>query len=78
MPVVHNLQAYGMMGWRVGYLAYPDAQSAADPNLEDQLIKVQDTVPICPTQMSMHVALGALKHGRQWVVDRVQGLEGNR
>lgn len=67
-----------MMGWRVGYLAYPDAPSAADPNLEDQLIKVQDTVPICPTQMSMHVALGALQHGRQWVVDRVQGLEGNR
>jgi len=30
-----------MMGWRIGYLAYPEA-------LGQQLLKAQDTIPICP------------------------------
>jgi hypothetical protein len=34
------LQAYGMMGWRVGYIAYP----TADERLGMELLKVQDTV----------------------------------
>jgi hypothetical protein len=37
-----NWQAYGMMGWRVGYLAYPDFEG--DDALGRELLKVQDTV----------------------------------
>merc|ERR1712107_630174 len=51
---------YGMMGWRVGYLAYP-------PRLHDQLMKAQDTIAICPTIMSQKAALAALSKGRSWV-----------
>lgn len=67
-------KAYGMMGWRVGYLAYPDA--AAHEDLGSELLKVQDTIPICPTQVSQLVALESLKEGRGWVTERVQQLEG--
>ena len=37
-------------------------------------MKVQDTVPICPTQLSQVVALGAVHAGRAWVQERVEGL----
>jgi len=63
-------KAYGMMGWRIGYLAYPSA-------LAPQLLKVQDTIPICPTQISQHAALGALVAGSEWVQTKVQGLAVN-
>jgi katanin p60 ATPase-containing subunit A1 len=61
-----------MMGWRMGYLAYP-------PAIAPQLLKVQDTIPICPTQISQAAALGALGDGagRPWVRERVAGLAGN-
>lgn len=36
-----TLQAYGMMGWRVGYIAYPTADGG---RLGAELLKVQDTV----------------------------------
>ena len=35
-------KAFGMMGWRVGYIAHP-------PALGPDLLKAQDTVAICPT-----------------------------
>lgn len=35
------LQAYGMMGWRVGYLAFPEDGTGS---LAAELVKVQDTV----------------------------------
>ena len=41
-----------MMGWRVGYVAFP-------PELALQLLKAQDTIVICPAVMSQKVALGA-------------------
>lgn len=66
-------KAYGMMGWRVGYIAYPD-----NSDLAMNLLKVQDTIPICPTQISQHVALGALEAGHVWVSERVKELERNR
>ncbi|GAB5354303.1 hypothetical protein AAMO2058_000107300 [Amorphochlora amoebiformis] len=34
-------KAYGLMGWRIGYIAFPE-------NLVEPLVKVQDTIPICP------------------------------
>ena len=44
-------QAYGMMGWRVGYIAYPST-NGQEGELGMQLLKVQDTIPICPPQLS--------------------------
>ena len=67
-------KAFGMMGWRVGYLAYPNG----DPRVGEELAKVQDTIPICPTQISQEVALGALEAGRGWAEERVAGLARNR
>lgn len=37
-----------MMGWRVGYIAYPEDGSGA---LAAQLLKVQDTIPVCGAQL---------------------------
>lgn len=68
------LQAYGMMGWRTGYLAYKDQGD----RLSDQLQKIQDTIPICPPQLSMHVALHAVKAGRNWVEQQLETLLENR
>ena len=47
-------KCYGMMGWRMGYLAY----AASNLELAESLLKVQDTIPICPTQISQYMALG--------------------
>lgn len=64
-------KAFGMMGWRVGYLAFP-------PSLLPELMKVQDTIAICPTVVSQKVALAALGAGREWVKERVRGLKENK
>ena len=60
-------KAYGMMGWRVGYAAFP-------PSLGPQLFKTQDTIVICPTVVSQKVAIGALDTGRAWVDERIASL----
>jgi len=60
-----------MMGWRIGYLAYPEA-------LGQQLLKAQDTIPICPPVMSQKAALGALQAGGAWVRRQVSSLDVNR
>ena len=67
-----------MMGWRVGYLALPSAAGGAARGLFAEVSKVQDTIPICPSQLGMEVALGALEEGRGWVAERVAGLAPNR
>ena len=69
-------KAYGMMGWRIGYIAYPKAR--ADMDLGKELLKVQDTIPICPAVVSQYAALGALEEGSTWVAQYVEGLEKNR
>jgi katanin p60 ATPase-containing subunit A1 len=70
-PHILNLfsfsKAFGMMGWRVGYLAFP-------PSLKPELFKVQDTLVICPAVASQRVALGAVAAGRGWVSSRVAAL----
>ncbi len=73
-------KAYGMMGWRVGYLAF-----SKDCGLGGQLAKVQDTIPICPPALSQVVAAAALEPGATgveggpgWVAGKVAGLVGNR
>uniref|UniRef100_A0A7N0ZWX6 Aminotransferase class I/classII large domain-containing protein n=1 Tax=Kalanchoe fedtschenkoi TaxID=63787 RepID=A0A7N0ZWX6_KALFE len=67
-------KAYGMMGWRVGYIAYPTDV----PGLTDQLLKVQDNIPICASIISQHLALYSLEVGPQWVTDQVKDLVKNR
>jgi len=57
---------------RVGYIGYQGAALGA------QLLKVQDTIPICPPQLSQHLALGAVAAGRPWVAERVAAIAGNR
>ncbi|KEF42219.1 MAG: aspartate aminotransferase [Cyanobium sp. CACIAM 14] len=52
-------KAYGMAGWRVGYAAVPR-------QLLGPLTKVQDTVLICPCQVSQRAALAALEAGPAW------------
>jgi len=64
-------KAYGMMGWRVGYLAYPE-------RLHGELMKVQDTIAICPSVIGQKAALAALGAGRSWVRVQVKGLAENR
>merc|ERR1711964_418289 len=46
-------KAFGMMGWRMGYIAFP-------PAIKSALLKVQDTIPICPAIASQKAALAAL------------------
>eukprot|EP00288_Rhodomonas_lens_P016664 CAMPEP_0177699786 /NCGR_PEP_ID=MMETSP0484_2-20121128/5761_1 /TAXON_ID=354590 /ORGANISM="Rhodomonas lens, Strain RHODO" /LENGTH=391 /DNA_ID=CAMNT_0019210971 /DNA_START=136 /DNA_END=1311 /DNA_ORIENTATION=+ len=71
-PNVVNLfsfsKSFGMMGWRIGYIAYPEGP------LGGELFKVQDTVPICPPVISQKAALGAMESGRAWVKEQVAGL----
>ena len=45
-------QAYGMMGWRCGYIAFPTPEAGAPADLGAQLTKVQDTIPICASQVT--------------------------
>ncbi|WJX42832.1 Aromatic aminotransferase iss1 [Trifolium repens] len=67
-------KAYGMMGWRVGYIAYPSEVEG----LASQLLKVQDNIPICASIFSQHLALYSLELGPEWVTERVKTLEKNR
>ncbi|KAF8400731.1 hypothetical protein HHK36_014031 [Tetracentron sinense] len=67
-------KAYGMMGWRVGYIAYP---SEVD-GIGAQLLKVQDNIPICASIISQRLALYSLETGPEWVRDRVKDLVKNR
>eukprot|EP00913_Durusdinium_trenchii_P036074 g33755.t1 len=64
-------KAFGMMGWRIGYLAFP-------PELTPELMKANDTIAICPAVASQKAALAAMESGRPWVKERVRGLSENR
>ena len=85
-------KAFGMMGWRQGYLAYDHDAGLADsdatlalrsldeanPGLGWSILKVQDTVPICATILSQYASLGAMEAGRGWVEEKVKMLDENR
>lgn len=76
-------KAYGMMGWRVGYIAYPGQQllqqgGLEQHNLGEQLLKVQDTIIVCAPQMSQQLALAALQEGEDYVQQGITGLSHNR
>ncbi|KAK9101837.1 hypothetical protein Sjap_019091 [Stephania japonica] len=67
-------KAYGMMGWRIGYIAYPTEVEG----LAEQLLKIQDNIPICAPIISQRLALYSLETGTEWVRDQVKDLVKNR
>ncbi|KAL2610016.1 hypothetical protein R1flu_028589 [Riccia fluitans] len=67
-------KTYGMMGWRIGYIAYPTNVEG----LGAQLLKVQDNIPICPSIIGQKLALASLKAGPEWVRENVAHLSHNR
>jgi len=67
-------KAYALAGYRCGYIAI----SQQAPGLYGQMMKVQDTIPICPSRISQTAALGALDAGRDWVRDKVATLDVGR
>ena len=64
-------KSYGMMGWRVGYIAYP-------PHIESEMLKIQDTIAICPPVASQYLALASMEMPSSWVDDKVASLRSNR
>jgi aspartate/methionine/tyrosine aminotransferase len=60
-------KAYGLAGWRVGYVAYPE-------HLAGAMIKSQDTILVCATVASQIAALAALEAGRAYSSPYVREL----
>jgi aspartate/methionine/tyrosine aminotransferase len=67
MSIFSLSKAYGMAGWRIGYLVYPDDLTAA-------MLKIQDTILICPTVVAERAALAALEVGRPYCDRHVREL----
>jgi len=61
-------KAYGFASWRIGYMVVPE-------QLFDAVIKIQDTVLICPPAVSQHAAIGALHAGPGYCRRHVAVLE---
>ncbi|HEY8548770.1 MAG TPA: pyridoxal phosphate-dependent aminotransferase [Vicinamibacterales bacterium] len=60
-------KAYGLAGWRVGYMVIPEA-------LFEAVNKIQDTNLICPPAVSQAAALAALDEGRAFCEPYVRQL----
>jgi aspartate/methionine/tyrosine aminotransferase len=60
-------KAYGMAGWRIGYIVIP-------AHLEESLKKIQDTNLICPPIVNQHAAAAALDAGRPWCREQIAPL----
>ncbi len=60
-------KAYGMAGWRCGYMLAPQ-------HLLTSLKKVQDTLLVCPPLVSQLAATAALSVGRAWMAPYVAQL----
>ncbi|XP_010429976.1 PREDICTED: uncharacterized protein LOC104714344 [Camelina sativa] len=67
-------KTYGMMGWRLGYIAYSERLNG----FATELVKIQDNIPICAAIISQRLGLYALEEGRGWIAERVKGLVKNR
>jgi aspartate/methionine/tyrosine aminotransferase len=64
-------KAYGMAGWRVGYAVVPAA-------LRPALVKVLDTVQICPSALNQRAAAAALSTDPSWGLEQVATLRPRR
>lgn len=67
-------KGFALAGYRCGYVVV--AKEAGE--LYQQMRKVQDTIPICPSRFSQYAAMGALNAGRHWVTDKVKTLTAGR
>ncbi|CAL9241357.1 unnamed protein product [Arabidopsis halleri] len=67
-------KTYGMMGWRLGYIAYSDRLDG----FATELVKIQDNIPICAAIISQRLGLYALEEGSGWITERVKSLVKNR
>ena len=60
-------KAYGMAGWRVGFMVIPG-------HLEEPVKKVQDTNLICPPVLNQIAGTAALAEGRAWCEQRILSI----
>jgi len=67
-------KAYALAGYRCGYVAI----SKDAGNLHDQMMKVQDTIPIAPARIAQVAALASLSVGKEWVRAKVDMLSTGR
>lgn len=58
-------KAYGMAGWRIGYMVIP-------AHLEESIKKIQDTNLICPPILNQIAATAALSAGRVWAEAQIR------
>ena len=64
-------KAYGMAGWRAGYMHVPEA-------LVLPIQKIQDTSLVAPPQLTQIASRIALEEGRAWCQNRIEPLSGIR
>ena len=60
-------KAFGFAGWRTGYMAYPE-------HLEGAMLKIQDTVLICPPVATQVAAAACLEAGRAYAEPYLEEL----
>lgn len=60
-------KAYGMAGWRIGYMVIP-------AHLEEAVKKIQDTNLICPPVINQIAAAAAMGAGRPWCEPRIRSI----
>ena len=60
-------KAYGMAGWRIGYMVIP-------AHLEESIKKIQDTNLICPPILNQIAATAALSVGRAWADAQIRPI----
>mmetsp|Transcript_13002 Transcript_13002/g.18405 ORF Transcript_13002/g.18405 Transcript_13002/m.18405 type:complete len:466 (-) Transcript_13002:4-1401(-) len=70
-------KGYALAGFRCGYVVL-SSEGELGREAYQQMLKVQDTIPICPSRISQVAAMGALSAGRDWVHDKVSTLDTGR
>lgn len=70
-------KGHALAGFRCGYIVI-SRESDVGQRAFQEMLKVQDTIPICPARISQVAALGALKAGRLWVKNQVSTLDTGR
>ena len=84
-------KSYALAGFRCGYVCLSkdapsslSSSSSTSPSASSQssllsnMLKVQDTLPICPPRISQIAALGALNAGKDWVREKFDTLQPSR
>eukprot|EP00521_Asterionellopsis_glacialis_P010218 CAMPEP_0195302746 /NCGR_PEP_ID=MMETSP0707-20130614/31592_1 /TAXON_ID=33640 /ORGANISM="Asterionellopsis glacialis, Strain CCMP134" /LENGTH=413 /DNA_ID=CAMNT_0040366079 /DNA_START=284 /DNA_END=1525 /DNA_ORIENTATION=+ len=70
-------KGYALAGFRCGYVVL-SKEGKLGTEAYKQMLKVQDTIPICPPRISQVAAMGALSAGRDWVHNKVNTLDTGR